>query len=261
MVRQMAALNMLTPLDHTKLKNISNIDDFYRNLPYDPGMKVSVPFTWGTTGIAVNTAKVKVPEDGVGWKMLLDSPDAKHTSLLDDMREVFSAVLIDEGQSPNTKDEKNLEKAKLKVSALKDKVLMFTSEPKPLLVKEELNIAHIYSSDAVQAGIENPSIKFFIPKEGGIVWTDNFAIPQSNQHPDVAYRFIDYFLNPENAARLAKENHLATTNKTARGMLPVEVTGNPNLYPPTTVLSKMTFMDDLGDALTVMNRLWTELKS
>jgi spermidine/putrescine-binding protein len=261
MVRQMAALGMLTPLTHEKLTHLNHLDEYYKSLPYDPGLKHSVPFTWGTTGIAINTAKVKLPENGVTWKMLLDSPDGKHTSILDDMREVFSAVLLSQGQSPNTRDEKPLEQAREKVAQVKDKVLMFSSEPKPLLLRGEINIAHIYSSDAVQAAIENPNIKYFIPKEGGIIWTDNFAIPKSSERTAEAHAFINYFLDPENASLLIQQNHLATPNKTAKLRLLPDVANNPNLYPPQSVLSKMVFLEDLGAAMAILNRMWTELKS
>src|SRR4051794_35581028 len=39
MVRQMAALKMLHPLDAAQLPELKNIDDFYKSQPYDPGLK------------------------------------------------------------------------------------------------------------------------------------------------------------------------------------------------------------------------------
>jgi spermidine/putrescine-binding protein len=41
-------------------------------------MVYSVPFTWGTTGIAINTEKIPVASvDSVGWDMLFQSPSPK----------------------------------------------------------------------------------------------------------------------------------------------------------------------------------------
>ncbi|NDC24466.1 MAG: spermidine/putrescine ABC transporter substrate-binding protein, partial [Proteobacteria bacterium] len=168
---RLIALSMLAPIDPRLLPNLHHLDPYYFSLPYDPGLKYTVPFTFGTTGIAVNTSKVSVPEGQLSWSFLLDSPDAGHTSLLDDMREVFSAVLFFKGLSPNSRDLASLQNVKSDISKVRDRVLMFTSEPKPLLLKQELTVAHIFSVDAIQAHRENPDIKFFIPKEGGIIWT------------------------------------------------------------------------------------------
>lgn len=261
MVRQMIALKMLTLLDNGSLPNSKHLDDYYRKLSYDPNNQYSIPFTWGTSGIAINTSKVKIPSDGVSWKMLLESEDPKRTSLLDDMREVFAANLLYKSLSPNTTDLTTLEKAQSEIDLTKNRVLMFTSEAKPLLLKEELNIAHIYSTDAVQASKENPAIQYFIPKEGALIWTDNFSIPVSSEHTKEAHAFINYFLAPENALKVIRANHLATPNKTAKSQLSTEEQNDPNVYPSPEVLSRLHFLEDIGDSLIQMNRMWTELKS
>ncbi len=261
MIRQMKALSMLSKLDLSLLPHLNHLDEYYRNLPYDPGNEVSVPFNWGTSGIAINTARVKIPAQGVSWSLLLNSSFPRQTSLLDDMREVFAGVLFLNNLSPNTAELKSLEAAKKQIFHIKDKVLLFTSEPKPLLLKEEIVIAHIYSSDAVQAHAQNPNIQFFIPKEGGIIWTDNFAIPSSSQHKLEAHAFINYFLNPDNALATVRQSHLATPNKTVKSMLSIEEKNDPNIYPPPEIFKKLFFLEDLGDTLPSLNQMWTELKS
>lgn len=261
MVRQMGRLGMLAALDHSRLPHLSDLDPYYTNLPYDPGLKISIPFTWGTTGIAINTAKVPVPADGVSWKTLFETADPKHTSLLDDMREVFAAVFRLRGLDINTKDLPALTAGKADIAQAKGRILMFTSEPKPLLLSEELTVAHVYSTDAVQAHAENPKIRYFIPKEGGTLWTDNFAVPVSSQHVEEAHLFMDYFLNPDNALPILLQGHLATPNKTAKLKLPPDEVNDPNIYPSAEVLKKMEFLEDIGDGLPVMSREWTELKT
>jgi len=261
MVRQMKSLSMLSKLDHSLLSNLNHLDDYYRNLPYDPNNEVSIPFTWGTSGIAVNTAHVKIPEDGVSWNLLLNSSHPRQTSLLDDMREVFAGVLFLNHNSPNTRDLKALELAKKEIFQIKNRVLIFSSEPKPLLLKEEVYIAHIFSSDAIQAHHQNSNIQFFIPKEGGIIWTDNFAIPASSQHKLQAHAFINFFLAPENALTAVRQSHLATPNKTVKELLSEDEKKDPNIYPAPEIFQKLFFLDDIGNTLPIMNRMWTELKS
>jgi spermidine/putrescine-binding protein len=76
-----------------------------------------------------------------------------------------------------------------------------------------------------------------------------------------AHQLIDFFLNPEVAARIALENHLATPNRVARARLPKEHTDNPGLYPPSETMNRLRFLDDIGETLSTVNRMWSELKS
>lgn len=261
MVGQMVRLGMLAPLHPEQLPNLSHIDDYYRTLPYDPGLKYTVPFTRGSTGIAVNTEHVEIPAGGVGWDILFHSPDPKRTSLLDDMREVFSGVLMQSGEPVNTTDEAVLLTAKAKIAEIKNRIALFSSEPLPLLQRGDVTVAHVFSTHGVLAARSNPKIRYFIPKEGGVVWTDNFAIPKSAERVKEAHLFIDYFLQPDNNLALVKENHLATPNKTARLRLDPLERDDPTLYPPPETLQRMHFLHDLGPGMGVISRMWTDLKS
>ena len=238
MSRQMIRLGMLRELDHSRLGNLTNLMPEARNAAWDPGLKYTVPFSWGTTGLVVNAAKVSLAElasssasslppgegrQAPGWELLFESPDPHHTSLLDDMREVFSAMLIWKGTSPNLDakhtiaDASNslqiLETARGGLQTVREKILMFTSEPRQYLVRSELNIAHAYSMDALQAGAEKPDFHYFIPRQGAVRWADNFAIPASARHLDEAYRFLDFILEAKVASHLALRGRFSRFRK------------------------------------------------
>jgi spermidine/putrescine-binding protein len=53
--------NQLESLDKSQLPNLVNIGDEFKNPPYDPGGQFTVPYQWGTVGLAINTEKVKQP--------------------------------------------------------------------------------------------------------------------------------------------------------------------------------------------------------
>lgn len=261
MVRQLVREDMVQPLDHRKIPRLGGILPDYKNPPYDPGLAHSVPIAWGTVGIAIDTTKVKVPAEGVGWAMLFQSPDPRRTSLLDDMREVFSIALILRGIPVNTRNEAELAQAKGDVAKAKDRVLLFTSEPKALLVKEELAIAHCYSLDAAQAKRERTTIQYFIPKEGANAWTDNLAIPKAAKNIEAAHQFLDFLLEGESMASLATEKKVAVTHEEAWKRLKEEDRNDRTVYPPADVRKRLNYLEDLGDTTRVVSRLWTELKS
>ena len=261
MSRQMIRLGMLRELDHGQLKNLGNLMEDVRSPAWDPGLKYTVPFSWGTTGLVINTTMVPLaPGEIPGWGMLFESPDPKRTSLLDDMREVFSAMLIWKGSTPNERNSQKLEDALTGLRNIRENILMFTSEPRQYLARSELNISHAYSMDALQASEVKPEFKYFIPREGAVRWADNFAIPTSAKHVSEAYRFIDFILDAKVASELALKGHFSTQNQPAWELLPETEKNNQVLYPDQATKARLYYLEDLGESLVIMNRMWAELK-
>ena len=60
-----------------------------------------------------------------------------------------------------------------------------------------------WSGDVIQAQFDNPDIKFVVPEEGLSLWSDNMLVPNKSRHEDNAEKWIDYYYEPEVAAKLA----------------------------------------------------------
>jgi spermidine/putrescine transport system substrate-binding protein len=261
MIARMINRQMLLPLDPQQLPNLAGIDPYYRELPYDKGLKYSVPFGLGYTGLVINTKFVKV-ENEVSWDILFHSPDPKHTSYLDDMREVFAMGLMHAGLPATSQDPQQLKKVAADLQKAKNQMAMFSSEPVALLLKGELHIAHAFSAHAMQVVRESKDFQFFFPKEGATSWTDNYAIPKGARRPAEAHKFINFFLEPARMAKTSEAAGLGAAAKAARDLLGAEIKANPFLYPTAQVTKRLHFLDDLtGESLTTMNRLWTEMKT
>src|SRR6266540_512109 len=73
----------------------------------------------------------------------------------------------------------------------------------------DLWISMAYSGDIFQINGELEkagkagSIKFVIPEQGGMLWTDNMCIPLKAQHPLDALTYMDFVYKPDIAAQLA----------------------------------------------------------
>ncbi len=262
MVSRMVSRDMLHPLDQAQLPNLHNLDKESFVASYDKGLKYSVPFTRGHTGIVVNTDEVKVPAGDVSWSLLLQSPKPQQTALLDDMREVFAACLFWKGKDPNERNPQVLTEIGRELLQVKKSVSMFSSEPVPLLLKSEIHIAHGFTNHATQTAAQNPAFKFYFPKEGAITWTDNLAIPKGAAHIAEAHAFINFFLDADNAVEATRMNGLGTPNHAAWLKLKPEEQTDPRLYPSESERKRFRFLEDLqGPSLQLMNRLWTEMKS
>ena len=54
MIEMMQEADLILPLDYTQIPNVKNIDPYFLDLPFDPDNNYSLPYFWGTVGIAFN---------------------------------------------------------------------------------------------------------------------------------------------------------------------------------------------------------------
>ncbi len=76
-----------------------------------------------------------------------------------------------------------------------------------------------------------------------------------------AHLLIDFLLRPEVAARTVKTVLVAPTVQSVANFLEPSLRSNALLFPAANVMSRFEMMDDLGDALRLYYRAWTEIKA
>ncbi len=262
MVFAMGKLGLLKPLDFSLLTHSKSLDPKFLKKSFDPENKISVPYDWGTTGIAVNRALYK--GEMTSWKNLLQNKDLEGKfTLLDDGRETIGATLKMLGLSLNTKNPSDIQKAKDFLIQTKARVKGFTSEPLMSLVNGETAVAHAYVSDTLQARRKSggEKIEYVIPGEGCTLWIDNLVIPTGAQHLKEAHEFINFLLEAKSNVSTVMSILVAPANREAFSLLPREIQTNSALFPSSKVMAKMEMMEDLGQATNLWDRVWTEVKA
>ncbi len=257
---------MLAELDHDNIPNLKNLDPEFTKLYYDPGNKYCVPYLWGTTGIGYNTELLENPPKS--WKGIFeakeDDPWFGRMTMLDDVREVFSAALIYLGYDNNTQDEAQLEEAKNLLIKAKKGVSGYDNDNYEDLVGSGENLlAHGWNGDFLQAADEYENIDYYIPEEGGTIWIDNMCIP-ANVTPEqklAAEMYINFVLDPKVGDMLGEYNYYATPNKASLEIADPEYKDNPLVFPPPEIRAKLHFIKPLGEFESVYQRLWDEVKS
>ncbi|MGZ3689705.1 MAG: polyamine ABC transporter substrate-binding protein, partial [Bdellovibrionota bacterium] len=260
MVFAMSKLGLLQRLDYSRLSNAKSLDSHYLKKQYDTENKYSIPYDWGTTGIAVNRETYKGSLKG--WNDLFNNPAlAGKFTLLDDVRETLGMALKAQGFSMNSKDPAQLAKAKELLMKVRVKVKAFTSEPMMPLVNGETAVAHAYLSDALQAKKQSGGkIDYVLPEEGCTIWIDNLVIPTGATHLQAAHQFINFLLEPRSNVSTVMSVFVSPANKEAMGLLPKEfVASNKILFPTDAQLKKCEMIQDLGESLSLWDRIWTEV--
>lgn len=265
MVAIMIELDLLAELNYDNIPNFENIDAKFKNPPYDPENKYSVPYQWGTTGIgySLDVFEEDPPES---WAFLFDpelaSEYAGQISMLDDARESIGAALKYLGYSLNTTDEAQLEEAKQLLIQQKEWVAAYDSDGfEDLLAAGETVIAHGWSGDFFAAAEEAEHIWYGIPEEGGVIWTDNLAVPKTAPSQYTAEVFINYLLRPEVGAKITNFTWFGSPNKASEEFIDAEILEEPAIYPPPEVMDRLEFIRDVGDATAIYDRIWTEIKT
>lgn len=262
-MKRARAMRLLRPLDHDRVPNIQNIDpDFVQKATYDPGLKFSVPYMWGTTLLAYRKDLVENVEES--WSVLLESKFKGKISLLEERMECFATALRISGSHMNSRSPEDLSKAKDVLGRIvTEQEAKFGSDNdmKRHLIEGDSHIAMMYSGDAALIAEEH-EIGFFIPSEGATRWTDSFAISRDSPSVNRAHDFINFMAEAEVAAQSSNDLWYATPNLAAfkHEALNEELRNDSTIYPNLDVMKRCEFLDDGDESrIRVLNGIWDQV--
>ena len=261
-VTALIRLNLIAPLRHENLPNLANLDEKFRNPPYDRGNKFSVAYQWGTLGLYTRNAGAAPRSDT--WGAIFDpARQAGPFVLIDSPRDMIGAALKYQGHSLNSTEPAHLRAARDLLLQAKKRCLSFDGSVggKNKVLGKTARTAIVYSGEAARGLSEDKETRFFIPKEGSQIWQDNLAVLAKAPHRDLAEKFINYLLDAKVGARVSAFTQFATPNKAARAHLPPDVLNNEAIYPPADVMAKLEFLEDLGAKNRLYDEVWTAVKS
>jgi spermidine/putrescine transport system substrate-binding protein len=260
-VNKMSREGMLQPLDHSLIPNIGELDSAVLDKEFDPGNVYSVPYMWGSTGIAVNTDIIDAALV-TSWRDLWSSEYKGQLLLQDDMREVFHMALKINGHSSNTRDPKEIEAAYNLLKELMPNVLLFNSDsPRLPYLAGEVNVGMIWNGEAWMAQQENKAITYVYPSEGANFWIDSFVVPKGANNVENAHKFIAFMLRPDIAKMCVEENGFATPVTTALPLIDEDVRRSRTIFPSAEIISRGEFQTDVGEALVIYQKYWEKLRS
>jgi spermidine/putrescine transport system substrate-binding protein len=263
----MTKAGLLEPLDMSKLPHYANLDPaiLEKCKDFDPNNQYAIPYFWGLTGLIYNKKYIPAEKlQDVSWDILADPMFAgkRVVTMLDDPRDAIGAALIYAGYNPNDISDVAIAKAREAILRWDKNVSQYDSESyKNEVPGGNTYSAEAYNGDALQVMKENPDVGFVIPREGCEMWIDSMVILRSAENKDLAYKFIDFLLEAENARRNAEFVQYATPNATAYKMLTPEARENRLIYPDSLVMSRCHPLGDIGDNIVKIDKVWEEVRN
>lgn len=260
MAKLMNEQNMCHKLEIDKLPNVKKYyDTKYNILNLDPKHEYSVPYFISFTGIGYNSKKVKgfVPS----WRMFERADLKGKMALLDDQREVIGCALRTLGYSVNTTNQKEIDQAVELARKWKQNIAKFGVDDARLsLAQGEFYLIQTYSGDMLQYAVENPDLKFVIPKEGTTATFDNLCILNTSTQKDLAHKFIDFLYRVDIAAENMDYVYYRMAHTEAVKHVGDEIKNHEVFNVDVSTFKRCTPLEDLGVHQKKYNLAWDNIK-
>lgn len=264
MVTTLIRLKLIKAIDKPKVTVLENFEKQFLNPEFDPHNSHSVPFAWGTTGLAVFDDQIPtaLKGQGISWKEFFENSALKgKVTLLDDQREVIHAALLALGKSWSGATAADITAAFAYLKKHKPQIKAFVAEGSPAIEAKDAPMIQAYSGDVLTLAQEMPTLRYVLPTEGATIWTDNFAIPVNGQADDLAYQFINHVLEAQGAAVFTNSSFYLTPNRKSLEFMAPALLKTPGLQPTEAEFAQLHYLTDRPELLTLIDRLWTEVKT
>lgn len=260
MVEVLSKQDLLRKIDKTNLTNLNNIGKQYLDLPFDKGNRYSIPYMWLAGIIAYDSSKI--PEGTITGYKDLWKPELKNSlTVLDDERVIIGMTMKMLGYSLNETSPEALEKAKIELKKLQPNIKSYDSDsPKTSLINGESKAIFAWGAEGNLASRENPNIKYVIPKEGLFLQQDNFVIPKASKNTKAAELFINFIMEPEISAEISQSFPYGNPNISAYQYIDKTILEDKAVYPPEAAVKKGEYLKDIGNSVTELDKIWTEVK-
>jgi spermidine/putrescine transport system substrate-binding protein len=268
-VDRLRKANRLLKIDHSQLKNAEQalgFSPYFANPWYDPNANHSMPYTMYTTGIGWRADKVGDKLTG-SWHDLWNEKAKGKIFVLDDYQEAVGMGNLVNGFDLNTTDSAQLDKTKQLLVAQKPLLRGYSTDTITNMSNGSAWIHHIWNGDIVNVRnqVKNPEdYKFETAKEGTPIGSDTFVIPTNAAHPGTALLFIDWMLDPANAAKNIEYIGYPMPNKGGYSAFEGLVKEEPSINVTVEQLqaaNQFQFRDLDQTGLQRWNDTWTAVKA
>ncbi|PLX39506.1 MAG: putrescine/spermidine ABC transporter substrate-binding protein [Hyphomicrobiales bacterium] len=244
-----------------EMENFKNVSERWRDVPWDPGRHYTVPWQWGTTGVAVNTKAYS--GDPNTSSIFLDPPEelVGKVNVVPEMSDVMGLAILYAGGEPCTEDKTVLKKVRDILMAAKPKWMSMDYGMTEKLSNNDVMASVNWNGSTFRARLNNPDVVYGYPKEGYVVWMDSVAILKDAKNVDNAKTFMNFIMEPENAAMISSFARYANGIDGSDAFMPDDMKTAPEINVPAEFAAAGTFLPTCSaDAQKLYTAIWTELQ-
>jgi spermidine/putrescine transport system substrate-binding protein len=256
-----AEKGLIVPLDLSKIPNHANIAPEWANVDWDPGRALTIPWQWGTTGLAVDTAVysgdvntsdifLNVPPELVG-----------KINVVPEMNDIVNLAVMWAGGEPCSEDTEVLKKARDALIAAKPNWIAMDYGATEKMSSGEWKASVNWNGSTMRIRTNLPTTVYGYPKEGYPVWMDSVALLADAQNVDEAYQFLNFIAEPENAGLISAFARYANGISGSEAFMPEDMKTAPEVVIPEEFKAAGIFIPTCSPkAQEYMTAIWTELQ-
>jgi spermidine/putrescine transport system substrate-binding protein len=251
---------LLQELDHSRLSNIGNIAPQWADVPWDPNRAHTIPWQWGSTGVAVNTSVYS--GDINTSDIFLDPPEelVGKVNVVPEMSDVMALAIFNAGGEACTDDLEVLRAVRDKLMAAKPKWISMDYGTTDKLSSNDLVATVNWNGSTMRARLNNPDVAYGYPVEGYPLFMDSVGLLSDAQNVDEAYAFLDFIMVPENAAMISAFARYANGIAGSEEFMPEDMKTAPEVVIPEEFAAAGRFLPTCPQETTALyTAIWTEL--
>ena len=252
---------LFQPLDPEIVTDRGNIAPQWMDVEYDPGREYTVPWAWGTTGIIVNTSVYGGDIHNAG--LIFEPPEELRgrINVIPEMSDVMSLSIYHVGGTDRCTDDMDI------LRQVRDMLM----EAKPHWLALDYGTVDSYAAGDLDAGIywngasmrarlQNADLAYGYPRTGYPLWMDNAAVLADAQNPENAMRFINFILQPENAALISNFARYANGITGSEAYMDEVMRDAPEIVVPEDLIGAGRFGQPCSEEINnIHTQIWTEL--
>jgi len=224
----------------------ANLGDIYKTRDWDKGNKFAAPWQSGMTGIGFDKKKTGELTD---LNVFFDQKYAGKMTYLTEMRDTVGLTALLQGADPSTLTQAQFDAAIAKITqSVKNGLVRQLTGNSYVndMQNGDVRVAIAWSGDVATLLVpdQKPSQDFQwrLATQGGMLWTDNMAIPKGAQNIPQALVFINWYYEPANAAEIeAFVNYVCPVKGADVEIKKIDASlaTNPLIFPTPDMLAKL----------------------
>ncbi len=260
MVAIMIKEDLLEKIEANQLPNFPKVKKDLVDVYFDKGRSYSIPYQFGTTGFMVDTNVYKGDINTLA--ILFDTPAELKgkVNVFRDVNDVINAALRYLGYPTCNSNKEQLSKVNDLLLKSKPNWLSIASDgAREMLISGDAAAGMIWNGMGLRARTEKASLQFAYPKEGMTAWADNMVVLKGAPNIENAKLFMNFMLEPENAAALTNFASYTAGVEGTEPFLDKKFIGAPEMNPPSGA-PKPEFVPPCDpEVVKLYDRIWTNL--
>lgn len=259
MAARFIRLGWAEEINYDNIPNASNLSDSLKSPGFDPDRTYTLPWQSGLTAIGYNPNLTG--RELTSINDIFDPAFAGKVTMLTEMRDTLGLVMLGMDIDPADPSLSDAEAATDKIREYVDNghIRRFTgNDYGDDLANGNVAAAFAWSGDIIQLQIDNPDLRFVIPDEGLMLWSDNMLIPAGAANKEAAELYMNSVYDPRVAAKIESWVNFICPVKGAQQAMRdlgaeiddedlVALADDPLIFPDDATLSKTHIFKNLDE--------------